>query len=157
MAISIAVEDPDQPGIRAMLEAGDAYYASLYPAESNHVLDVSSLKRPGVSFYVARAEGRLLGFGAIVDRGDGWAEIKRMYVVPDARGRRIGRRLLEALEAHAGRLGAERVRLETGVRQPEALGLYRSAGYREVPTFGNYRPDPLSVFMEKLLPGSPSA
>ena len=151
MAISIAVEDPDQPGIRAMLEAGDAYYASLYPAESNHMVDVDGLRRPEVVFLVAREEGRVLGCGAIVRSEDDSAEIKRMFVAPTARGRGLGKQLLQKLEAVAIEHGAQVLRLETGVKQPEALSLYRSAGFVEIGPFGSYKPDPLSVFMEKPL------
>ena len=133
-----------------MLAASDAYYAALYPAESNHLLDTVELKRPGVHFHVARLDGAVAGFGALVRHAD-YGEIKRMYVDPAARGQGLGRRLLAALEECARREGLRCIRLETGVRQPEALALYRAAGYREIEPFGAYRPDPLSVFMEKAL------
>jgi putative acetyltransferase len=147
--IQIAVEDPDQPEIAALLEAGDAYMASLYPAESNHMLDTASLQRPEVEFLVARVDGRALGCGALVSSGQGWAEIKRMYVAPAARGMKIGRRLLGEIESIASRNEERLLRLETGALQPEALALYRSAGFVEIGPFGSYRPDPLSLFMEK--------
>lgn len=147
----IAIEDPGQPNIVALLRAADEWYATLYPADSNHLLDVGTLQQPGVSFFVARqADGALLGYGAVVDQGD-YAEIKRMYVAPAARGLRLGRRLLQDLERRAAELGHVCIRLETGIRQPEAIGLYRKAGYREIGPFGDYSPDPLSLFMEKRL------
>ena len=80
---------------------------------------------------------------------DGFAELKRIYVTDAARGLKIGRKILEVLEARAKELGYDRVCLETGISQPEALGLYRKAGYVETGPFGGYRPDPLSLFMEK--------
>ena len=151
MTVVIAIENPDQPDIVALLGEADAWYATLYPAESNHLLDVRSLQQPGVSFLVARdAAGQLLGYGAVVDCGD-YAEIKRMYLAPAARGRKLGRRILEALETHAARRGQSCFRLETGIHQPEAIGLYRSHGYQEIGPFGSYGPDPLSLFMEKRL------
>lgn len=147
----IATEDPGQPDIVALLRAADEWYATLYPAESNHLLDVGTLRKPEVSFFVARQpDGTLLGYGAVVDQGS-YAEIKRMYVAPAARGLKLGRRLLEALERRAAELGHACIRLETGIRQPEAIGLYRKAGYREIGPFGDYGPDPLSLFMEKRL------
>jgi putative acetyltransferase len=149
--IRIDIENPDQPEVAALLEAGDAYMASLYPAESNHMLDIASLQRPGVTFLVARVDGHALGCGAVVSSGDGWAEIKRMFVSPQARGLKLGRRLLERIEAIARGNGERRLRLETGTKQPEALALYRSAGFKEIGPFGAYRPDPLSLFMEKSL------
>lgn len=150
MSVVIAAEDPDRPDIVALLREGDAYYASLYPAESNHLLDIASLQRPDVTFLTARRDGLLLGFGALVDQGD-YAEIKRMYVAPAARGLKLGWAILQSLEGHAAACGRHLLRLETGIRQPEAIGLYRAAGYRDIPPFGDYRPDPLSLFMEKRL------
>jgi len=88
--IEITVENPDQAEVHALLAASDAYMASLYPAESNHMVDVSTLRQPHVTFLVARAEGRAVGCGAVVKSADGWAEIKRMFVSPAARGRRVG-------------------------------------------------------------------
>jgi putative acetyltransferase len=151
--IKITVESPDQPEIHALLEASDAYMASLYPAESNHMVDLRALCKPEITFIVARANGRAVGCGAIVKSARGWAEVKRVFVSPAARGQRVGRRLLEQLEKLASRSGATALRLETGVKQPEALSLYRSTGFVEVGPFGDYGPDPLSVFMEKLIPG----
>jgi len=74
-----------------------------------------------------------------------------MYVDPAARRRRIGRALLDRIEAEARALRLPFLRLETGCRQAEALSLYRSAGYHETGPFGAYGPDPTSVFMEKVL------
>jgi putative acetyltransferase len=149
--IEITVENPDQAEVHALLAASDAYMASLYPAESNHMVDVNTLKQPQVTFLVARAEGRAVGCGAVVQSAEGWAEIKRMFVSPAARGRQVGRKLLERLEAVAREKGIAALRLETGISQPEALALYRSAGFREIEPFGDYRPDPLSLFMEKTI------
>ena len=125
--------------------------ASLYPAESNHMLDVASLRQPRVAFLVARVDGEALGCGPVVDSGEGWAEVKRMFVSPAARGLKLGRRLLDEIETIAARRGVRLLRLEMGGLQPEALGLYRSAGFVEIGPFGAYRPDPFSIFMEKTL------
>jgi putative acetyltransferase len=149
--IEIAVEDPDQPEVALLLQASDAYMASLYPAESNHMLDIASLRQPRVAFLVARVDGKALGCGAVVDSGEGWAEVKRMFVSPAARGLKLGRRLMDEIEAIAARRGARVLRLEMGARQPEAMRLYRSAGFIEIGPFGAYGPDPLSIFMEKTL------
>ncbi len=148
---TIALESPDQPEVHALLAASDAYMAALYPPESNHLLDVDALMRPEVKFLVARLDGRAVGCGSIVDSGEGWAELKRMYVSPSVRGRNLGRLLLRNLETLAVANGITRLRLEMGIKQPEALGLYRSAGFVEIEPFGSYRPDPLSLFMEKVI------
>ncbi|MGH9641040.1 MAG: GNAT family N-acetyltransferase, partial [Terriglobales bacterium] len=100
-------------------------------------------------FVVARARGQALGCAALLNGGDGWAEIKRIYVSPAARGHHIGRALLQKLGALASEAGVTLLRLETGLRQPEALALYRSAGFIEIAPFGPYRSDPFSVSMER--------
>jgi GNAT superfamily N-acetyltransferase len=82
---------------------------------------------------------------------DGDAELKRMYVVDRARGRGFARRLLAELERTAAAAGARRMVLETGTRQPEAIGLYRSAGYHPIPGFGVYRCAPGSRYFGKPL------
>ena len=150
LAVTLAVESPRQAEIMRLLEALDAYQGALYPPESNHFLDVEALAAPKVRFIVARRSPPPPLRGAL--RIDGaCGELKRMYVVPEARGQRLGRRILDRIEAEARREGLGCLRLETGIYQPEALGLYRSAGYAEREAFAPYAPDPLSVFMEKIL------
>ncbi len=103
-------------------------------------------------FLVARnAGGDPVGCGTLLDLGGGVAEIKRMYVRPEARGQGVSRGVLEGLEREALRRGFARCRLETGERQPEAMGLYRSAGYEEIEKFGPYRDSPLSRCFERRL------
>ncbi|GAC1041090.1 GNAT family N-acetyltransferase [Rhizobium sp. No.120] len=151
MSLTIAIESPRQEGIVRLLDMSNAYAESLYPAESNHMLDLSSLEKVEVTFWVARVESAIVGCCALVEAGDGTAEIKRMFVDPAARGQRVARGLMETLEAAALEKGLSAVRLETGIYQPEAIGLYRKFGYVEIPAFGSYQPDPLSLFMEKRL------
>lgn len=146
----IRIENPDQPEIRALLAASDTYHAALYPAESNHLVDISALQGPETSFYVARIDDEVRGIGAIL-RLDGYAEVKRMFVDAKARGFKLGSRLLAALEADARTVGLACLRLETGIKQPEAVALYRNAGFYEIGPFGSYQPDPNSLLMEKTL------
>jgi putative acetyltransferase len=147
----INTESPDQPDVRAMLDQLDAYCAALYPAESNHLLDIASLMQDGVLFLVARdVEGRAVGCAALVNRG-GYGEVKRMFVDPARRGGGAGRQLLDQLTMFARMSGLQVLRLETGIHQPEAIGLYERAGFTRCAPFGDYQPDPLSLFMEKSL------
>jgi putative acetyltransferase len=147
--VTIGREDPAQPDIVALLQKGEANAAALYPAGSNHHLPLEALRAPDVRFLVARdAGGRALATGAIVLRGD-WAEIKRMWVEEDARGRGLAKEMLASLIAAAENEGVEVLRLETGVASHAALGLYERAGFTRRPPFGDYREDPLSVFMER--------
>lgn len=87
--------------------------------------------------------------------GDGDAEIKRMFVVPQARGRGLARAVLAELEASAAAAGRTRMVLETGLKQPEAIALYESCGYLPVAKFGYYRHDELSICLAKPL-GAPA-
>ena len=148
-ALTIARERPDQPDVVRLIEALDAHAIALYPPESNHLLDVAALCDDAVTFLVVRAGDAAIGCGALLRDPRGWGEIKRMYVQPDRRGRGIGRRVLAELEEIARAGGLPLLRLETGIRNTEALALYRRAGFTGRAAFGDYAPDPLSVFMEK--------
>jgi putative acetyltransferase len=149
--LKIAVADPSQPEIVALLRDGEAYSAKLYPAESNHHLPLNALRAPNVRFLVVRdANGCAVGTGALALNG-AWAELKRMWVIPESRGLGISRIILAALEARAHSEGVHTLRLETGVENHAALGLYTKAGFKRRDPFGDYRADPLSVFMQKEL------
>ncbi|MFD9898636.1 GNAT family N-acetyltransferase [Mesorhizobium sp. NPDC059025] len=151
MTFAITLEDPAKPEIVALLEDGERYGASLYPAESNHFLSIDELRADNVRFAVARdADGVAIATGALA-LNDGWAELKRMWVVPTARGKGLSRAVLAELEASARAAGITLLRLETGIANHEALGLYERSGFVRIGPFGEYRPDPLSVFMEKRL------
>jgi putative acetyltransferase len=148
-ALAIRQEPPDQPDVMALIEALDAYANALYPPESNHLLDISALCDPAVTFLVMRDGSEAVGCGAVLRDPRGWGEVKRMYVRPDQRGRGIGRRVLAEIEAIARVSRLPLLRLETGIHNTEALALYRRAGFADCAAFGDYAPDPLSVFMEK--------
>jgi putative acetyltransferase len=150
--ISVSRESPRQDDVTALIRQSDVLMQSLYPAESNHLVDIDLLAAPHVHLLVARERGRALGCGAFVLGEAGQAEMKRVFVAPAARGRGVARVLMDALEREAGKLGVTLMQLETGIRQPEAIALYRKFGYAERGPFGRYQPDPLSLFMEKRLP-----
>jgi GNAT superfamily N-acetyltransferase len=109
---------------------------------------------PGGMFLLAWLDGRAVGCGGVRcrdDMGAGVGELKRMYVAPDARRRRVGRALLDALEGEASRLGYSRLVLETGTKQPDAIALYTSAGYEPIAPYGTYRDSPDSRCFAKPL------
>jgi putative acetyltransferase len=144
----INTETPDQPEVRDMLARLDAYCAALYPAESNHLLDIASLMQDDVLFLVARdIDGGAVGCAALVNKQH-YGEVKRMFVDERKRGLGTGRKLLEHLVMFARMSGLSVLRLETGVHQPEAIGLYERLGFARCEPFGEYREDPLSLFME---------
>jgi len=145
--------DPDSPETLALIALSDSYYVDMYPAESNHLETSEDLKKPNVLFLGGRVGTGLVASGAakIMDDDGVYAEIKRVYVIDQQRGKGLSYEIMQALETELKSRGINIFRLETGVRQPEALGLYRKLGYHDRGPFGSYEIDPYSVFMEKIL------
>jgi putative acetyltransferase len=150
MEVVIDFADPAEPSVRILIEALDQYMIPLYPAESNHLLDIETLRKPAMRFFAAWVNGEVMGCGGCWLHSD-YAEVKRVYVSPKARGLGLAKQLMERIEAEAVVSGMSIARLETGIHQPEALGLYRRLGYADRGPFGEYGEDPNSVFMEKRL------
>ena len=151
MTFKIGTEDPGQPEILSLLKESEVFAASLYPAESNHFLSVDELRKPNVRFFVARdGQNAAVGTGAVAIH-DEWAEVKRMWVTPSARGQGISKALLARIELEAVAEGVVALLLETGVENHAALALYKGAGFKVRGPFADYVLDPLSVFMEKRL------
>jgi putative acetyltransferase len=147
--MQIALESVDQPDVIALITALDAYQGALYPPESNYHLSVEALMQPNVMFCVVRDDdGAALACGAVVLL-DGYGELKRMFVRPAARGRGVALAVIEFLERVAAHRGCVLLRLETGIHQADAIGLYGRAGYARCERYGDYPDDPLSVYMEK--------
>lgn len=152
--ISIAVEPPRQPDVERLLDGSSAYAQSLYPPESNFLLDIATLERPEVTFYVARLgrSGRAVGIAALVAEAESESgELKRMFVDPSARGRGVAGALLARLEADASARGIRQIVLETGDLHDAAQALYTRHGYRQIPQFGQYVGEAHSVCFAKSL------
>lgn len=145
--------DPDSPETQALIALSDAYYVDMYPAESNHLESSEDLKKPNVLFLGGRVGTGLVASGAAkIMNDDGvYAEIKRVYVIDQQRGKGLSYKIMQALETELHKRGISLFRLETGVSQPQAVGLYRKLGYHDRGPFGSYQIDPCSVFMEKNL------
>ena len=145
--------DAGEPPASELLEAMVLELVPLYgridvpEAPSATAADFSP---PGGTFLVGFSDdGEPVCCGGVKDLGDGACEIKRMFVVPSARGRGVAGELLVALEDAARSLGYSRVRLDTGPKQPHAERMYRQAGYEEI---GNFNANPFaSFFGEKSL------
>ena len=147
--ITVTLADPRQAEIEALIESLDIYMLGLYPAESTHRVDPTTLSSQNARFFSALLDGIVVGCGGIM-LGHDYAEIKRIFVSPQARGLGVGRKLLETLETEARQLGFNSLRLETGIYQPEALALFRAMGFVPRLSFGDYPDnDPNSIFMEK--------
>ena len=112
---------------------------------------------PRSEFLVGFVEGRPVACGAYRPMDERAAEIKRMYVIPEQRGRGLSKFVLAELERRAARMGYRVARLETGTKQPEAIALYEGSGYRRIPNFGIYVGNPLSVCFEKDLTPGPAS
>lgn len=150
--VSVAVESPRQDDVLDLLRLGTAFAQSLYPPESNFLLDVDELERPGVAVYVARDQGgHAIGMAALVPWGMAVTELKRMFVHPEARGRGVGTRLLERLETDARAAGLRQIVLETGTLHAAAQALYLRCGYSPIPQFGQYIGEKYSYCMAKML------
>jgi putative acetyltransferase len=156
MKPTIKLESLDSPTARALIAALDAELDERYPEEgANHFrLDPNEVAPGRGAFLVAYVDDIAVGCGAVRLNEPGVAEIKRMYVAQEWRGRGIAGAVLAALEDQARRLGARRLVLETGARQPESIAVYARAGFVEIPRFGEYLDSPLSLCMGKEVAGA---
>lgn len=145
----IAIDDPRVEDVRALLERHLAFARSLSPPEDVHALDVDGLVDPSITFFSFRVRGELLGVAALKRVDADHAELKSMHTAEAARGRGIGRALLDHLIGFARDRGYRRISLETGSMAgfAPARSLYASAGFQECGPFGGYRPSPNSTFM----------
>jgi ribosomal protein S18 acetylase RimI-like enzyme len=151
MPTAIVAERPDTADATSLIKELDAHLGGLYPQESRHGFSVEKLVREGVAFFVIRHDGMAAGCGGVKLFGTEYGEIKRMYVRPRFRGLGLGKLMLQHLAHYTVQQRVLLLRLETGIHQTEAIGLYERFGFQRIPPFGAYREDPLSVFFEKRL------
>ncbi|GEK67293.1 GNAT family N-acetyltransferase [Paracoccus denitrificans] len=150
MCITVNIEDPKTPDVRDLLGAGIDFMQSLYPGKRKDGLSAAPPDVSDSPLFVARSREAALGCCALVLHR-GFAEIKRMYVVPSARGRGIASHLLQALESVAKEEGNLLLKLETGTRLTDAHRLYARHGFVRCGVFGGHSALPESLFMEKHL------
>jgi putative acetyltransferase len=145
----IAIDDPRADDVRALLERHLAFARANTPPEDVHALDLDGLLDPAITVYSFRLEGQLLGIGALRHLEPRHAEIKSMHTAEAARGRGIGRALVDHLVAVARAAGVQRVSLETGSTPPfaPARSLYAAVGFEPCGPFADYEPSPNSSFM----------
>jgi GNAT superfamily N-acetyltransferase len=145
----------DAPDVQELALAQQREMAGLYEGEADigPRREAAMFVPPDGVFLVVRDDdGAAVACGGICRFDATRAELKRMYVLPARRGLGLGRRLLAELEDAARALGYTGVVLETGDRQPEALGLYGSSGYARIPCYPPYDSRALSLCFEKRLP-----
>ncbi|MGH3907770.1 MAG: GNAT family N-acetyltransferase [Pseudonocardiaceae bacterium] len=147
----------DHPDAQRLIAEVQQEYVQRYGGEDDTPVDVSEFAAPQGTFVVGYLDGVAVACGgwrahqAGPEFTAGDAELKRMYVVPALRGRGLSRVLLAELERRAVAAGRRRLVLETGTRQPEAIALYTSSGYTEIPRFGMHRCEPQSRCFAKVL------
>ena len=149
MSVSIVPERPDTIDAITLITELEAHLEPLYPAASRHGFSIDKLVAENVPFFILRYEGTVVGCGGVKLFGAEYGEIKRMYVRPQFRGMGFAKLILDHLAAYAREHGMFLLRLETGIHQLEAIGLYERMGFERIPPFGAYKPDPLSIFYEK--------
>ncbi|MGW5682133.1 GNAT family N-acetyltransferase [Nonomuraea sp. NPDC003754] len=129
---------PGDGELRSLLEAAFAELVARYGPEGRSGVD------PAARFLIAVADGTAVACGALQPVDAVTAEVKRMYMRPSHRGLGAARARLKALESMAADAGYARIRLTTGIRQPEAIALYESSGYARIPAYGKYADEPAS-------------
>jgi len=139
-----------EPGVSLVAALLDEL-RSLYDDEDEDAPAPDDLAPPKGRFFIALREGTPVGCGGVKHWAERIGEVKRMYVVPGARRAGIARLVLAEIEAEARRRGYRELRLETGVKQPEAIALYRSSGFELIPCWGIYEQAPLSRCLAKQL------
>jgi putative acetyltransferase len=151
MPTIIAAERPDTVDAITLITELETYLTPLYPQESRHGFSVEKLLREAVAFFVIRHDETPAGCGGVKLFGTEYGEIKRMYIRPQFRGLGLAKLLLNQLADYARQQGVPLLRLETGIHQREAIGLYERFGFQRIPPFGPYQEDPLSLFYEKAI------
>jgi GNAT superfamily N-acetyltransferase len=148
-AVAIRAARPDSREATELLaELDAALHEYPYPPESRHAFSVEKLIRESVAFFVASYDGQLAACGGVKLFAD-YGEVKRMYVRPVFRGKGLGKAILDHLAEHARANDVTTLRLETGIYQVEAIGLYDGWGFHRRGPFGNYKNDPNTVYFEK--------
>ena len=143
----VAFEDEPFDGPRATVLVGEllAFLNERYGPGDFRSMEPSQFEAPDGAFVVALVDAELAACGGFLRADETTAELKRMFVRPAFRGRGVARSLLAHLEGRARALHYERLRLETGIHQPEAIALYRSEGYDQVDRWPPYEDDEISV------------
>ena len=149
MPALITPERADTPDARALIAELEAQLDPFYPRESRHGYSVEKLIEEAVAFFLIRENGTPAGCGGLKLVGAEYGEVKRMYVRPQFRGLGLAKLMLNHLVDYAQSQGIGLLRLETGIHQRAAIGLYEQMGFERIPPFGEYKDDPLSRFYEK--------
>ncbi len=151
--LKVDIADPRGPEAAELISALSAELARRYDymEDGSGGFKPEDALGPRGAFVIGRVGGNPVACGAIRPLGEDVAELKRVFVKVDFRGRGYSKPIVSELERQALVRGYKVMRLETGVRQPEAISLYESLGYHRIPNYGEYRESGLSVCFEKKL------
>ncbi|MDT4913204.1 MAG: hypothetical protein QOC66_2332 [Pseudonocardiales bacterium] len=152
MQFEIETRPYADPDVTRLVAEVQQMYVTLYGGPDAAEVDPTEFSPPTGLFLVGLLDGIAVAMGGWRRLDESTAEIKRMYVSQSARRRGLARQLLTALERTAGEAGLSRLVLNTGPEQPEAIAMYRQAGYTDVPGFGHYACHPRALFYGKALP-----
>ncbi len=155
MAVTIAVESPLQDDVRVLIAELNAALLELTPPEFCFHMTIEQMADADTTVFIARDQGEAVACGALRRHAAQIGEVKRMYTRPEHRGRKIGGRILDAIEALARREGLSRLVLETGDRHPAAWRVYERAGFTRCGPVLGYPDSRYSVFYEKALVATP--
>ena len=150
MSLKIARESPVSSDGRALIDGSEAAIRSVLDQDECFTFTADELDRPDIDFFVARLRNKPIGCVALCHYA-AYAEIKRLFVTPAARGTGTARALMHYFEAEARNAAHTIIRLETARVLAAGVALYRSIGYKNRDPFGDYAPHPASHFMEKNL------
>jgi len=151
MSVEFRLESYDGPAAQELIGEVQQEYVRRYGGPDATVLTAEEFALPNGVFFVAYNEGLPVATGAWRAHGDADAEMKRLYVRPTARGLGLARRMVAVLERSAVEAGRDRMILETGSEQPEAIALYTSLGYGPVEPFGLYANEDGALHLGRVL------
>ena len=150
MSLTIQIESPLTQDAHRLIDGSETALRAVYTVDECFTFTAQELDKPDVTFLVARANNAAIGCIALVDC-DGYAEVKRLFVTPEARGTGAARALMSNIEDLAIQQGHNQIKLETGEKLAAAVALYRSLGFEICGPFGEYEDHPASLFMSKPL------
>ncbi|MCX8505541.1 MAG: GNAT family N-acetyltransferase [Alphaproteobacteria bacterium] len=150
---SVMTISADHAQLGDLLAQSDAYFAALYPSDSNHLESLEALTAARAAVFGIEQNGQLIACGAVKIMSDdgNYGEIKRVFVRDAWRKHGCAASIMEKLHEYLRSENIVLARLETGRHEPDTLRFYQKLGYQLRPPFGKYHADPYSVFMEKSL------
>jgi len=152
LSIKIVEVSPDSPDAIQLIGELDVHLRTHpYPEQSRHAFSVEKLVLEKVTFFITHYRDELAGCGGVKIFPKDYGEVKRMWVRQVFRGLGLGKAMLRHLSDYSQSKELNFLRLETGIYETAAIGLYERFGFQRRAPFGEYKEDPMSVYFEKAL------